>query len=170
MSAFVASLRQLTEHCNYVNNLDTMLRDRLVCGINDSRIQNRLQRQRVNLCASLGTCFVAASAAERNSTAIQDIKNAPQIDVPPGNNKVFQLKHVSERSKACHRCGARNHIPEMTFLQKANGRYNLSGRILKRTPMNELLRFGRSMPKLWEPKNHTSSRYIRGKWANAIRT
>ena len=42
VSEYVASLGQLTEHCNYGDNLNTMLRDRLVCGINDTRIQKRL--------------------------------------------------------------------------------------------------------------------------------
>ena len=33
-TAYVAELRQLAEHCLYA----TMLRDRLVCGVEDSRI------------------------------------------------------------------------------------------------------------------------------------
>ena len=36
---FVASLLSLAEHCNYGHQLDMMLRDRLVCGINDDNIQ-----------------------------------------------------------------------------------------------------------------------------------
>ncbi len=39
---FVAELRRLSEHCQYGAVLDDMLRDRLVCGVNDSRIQRRL--------------------------------------------------------------------------------------------------------------------------------
>ena len=42
VATYVAELRALTEHCDYGESLDSMLRDRLVCGINDERIQRRL--------------------------------------------------------------------------------------------------------------------------------
>lgn len=42
VTSFVADLRRLTEHCDFGTTLDDMIRDRLVCGINDDRIQRRL--------------------------------------------------------------------------------------------------------------------------------
>ena len=42
MAMFVAELRHLIEHCEFGDSMDDMLRDRLVCGINDNRIQLRL--------------------------------------------------------------------------------------------------------------------------------
>lgn len=42
MSVFIANLRSLSEHCNFGDSLEAMLRDRLVCGINDGSIQKRL--------------------------------------------------------------------------------------------------------------------------------
>lgn len=39
ISAFVAELRKLSEHCEFGDTLNDMLRDRLVCGISDQRIQ-----------------------------------------------------------------------------------------------------------------------------------
>ena len=39
---FIAELRLLSEFCEFGNVLDDMIRDRLVCGINDSQIQQRL--------------------------------------------------------------------------------------------------------------------------------
>ena len=39
---FLAELRNLARHCEYGRNLDDMLRDRLMCGINDGKIQRRL--------------------------------------------------------------------------------------------------------------------------------
>ena len=42
VGTFVAELRRLSEHCQYGDTLDDMLRDRLVCGIADSRLQRRL--------------------------------------------------------------------------------------------------------------------------------
>ena len=42
VATFVAELRGLSEFCNFDNSLEKMLRDRLVCGINDPAIQKRL--------------------------------------------------------------------------------------------------------------------------------
>ena len=38
VAAYVAELRKLTEHCGFGDTLNDMLRDRLVCGINDGGI------------------------------------------------------------------------------------------------------------------------------------
>ena len=42
VATYVAVLRKLSEHCNYGETLPEMLRDRLVCGINNEKIQRRL--------------------------------------------------------------------------------------------------------------------------------
>ena len=42
IATFVSELRSIAEFCNYGESLNDMLRDRLVCGINDSAIQRRL--------------------------------------------------------------------------------------------------------------------------------
>ena len=39
VATFVAELRKLSEHCNFGESLEGMLRNRLVCGINNDRIQ-----------------------------------------------------------------------------------------------------------------------------------
>ena len=42
----MAELRKLTEHCNFGETLPEMLRDRLVCDINNKKIQRRLLAER----------------------------------------------------------------------------------------------------------------------------
>ena len=42
VATFVAELRHLALHCEYGDSLNDMLRDRLICGINNARIQRRL--------------------------------------------------------------------------------------------------------------------------------
>ena len=42
IATFASELRRLSEHCNFGNTLDDMLRDRIVCGISDARLQRRL--------------------------------------------------------------------------------------------------------------------------------
>jgi len=42
----VAELRKLTEHCNFGDTLPEMLGDRLVCGVNNKKMQRRLRAER----------------------------------------------------------------------------------------------------------------------------
>ena len=42
IASYVAALRQLSEFCEYGATLEEMLRDRLVCGVNNEKIQLRL--------------------------------------------------------------------------------------------------------------------------------
>ena len=46
VAEFVAGLRRLSEHCQFRTTLKDMLRDRLVCGISDDRIQRRMLAER----------------------------------------------------------------------------------------------------------------------------
>ena len=39
VTAFVSELRSIAKYCNFGDTLETMLRDRIVCGINDAVIQ-----------------------------------------------------------------------------------------------------------------------------------
>ena len=42
VSDYMAELRKLAQDCNFGDSLTVMLRDQLVCGINDDNIQRRL--------------------------------------------------------------------------------------------------------------------------------
>ena len=44
IAEFVADLRRISEHCDYENTLNDMLRDWLVCGIRDASVQRRLTK------------------------------------------------------------------------------------------------------------------------------
>ena len=44
VSQFVAELRKLSEFCEFGDTLDVMLRDRLVCGVRNQKLQQRLLR------------------------------------------------------------------------------------------------------------------------------
>ena len=45
VATYVAELKRLGEHCEFGDKLNEMVRDRLVCGVNDIRIQNRLLQE-----------------------------------------------------------------------------------------------------------------------------
>ena len=46
IAAYVAALREIAEHCNYKESLNDMLRDRLVCGVNHEKIQQKLMSEK----------------------------------------------------------------------------------------------------------------------------
>ena len=65
----MASVRQLSEVCEIGDILEAMLRDRLVCGVNDDRIQRRLLAEPE---LTFGKALQLAQAIE---TADQDTKD-----------------------------------------------------------------------------------------------
>ena len=46
VAIYVAALKSLAEFCDYGVRLDEMVRDRIVCGISNARIQSRLLQER----------------------------------------------------------------------------------------------------------------------------
>ncbi len=78
VASFIAELRRLTEHCGFGPVLDDMMRDRLVCGTNDDRIQRHLLMEAddklmlekaVELATSMATA--AKDVAELQQTGVE---------------------------------------------------------------------------------------------------
>ena len=68
---FLAELRHLSEHCEFGITLDEMLRDRLVCGVRDIRIQRRLLTEpKLTLKPALDLSL-AIEAADKDASEIQ---------------------------------------------------------------------------------------------------
>ena len=71
VSDFVAGLRRLSEHCKFAATLNDMLRDRLVCGIRDRRLQQRLLAETDLTFKKALEISQAIEAAERNAKDLQ---------------------------------------------------------------------------------------------------
>ena len=69
VSTFVAELCSLSKYCNFGDTLEVMIRDRLVCGINDDGIQRRL------LAEQDLTYKKAVELAQSLETALQNMKD-----------------------------------------------------------------------------------------------
>ena len=70
VAAYIAELRALSTHCDYGNMLEDLLRDRLVCGIADLRLQRRLLAE-PNLTFSKAVEIAqAAETAEKDSKSM----------------------------------------------------------------------------------------------------
>lgn len=135
---YVAVLRELAQHCNYGDKLTEMLRDRLVCGIADDRIQRRL------LVEPDLTFDKALKLAQAIETANKDIRDLQQKALEFNVNKsatslsVHKVKMDYKRqgkgaplpcycccggdhlardcqfvNEKCHGCGKKGHVKKM---------------------------------------------------------
>ena len=112
IATFISELRSLAEFCNYGTNLDEMLWDRVVCGINDSTIQCRLL---LETKLALKTTLEIAQGMEpttRNSDTLSQgesggLKN-PQAG---GVHKLHTPSKSTTTVTNCYSCGKGGHSP-----------------------------------------------------------
>ena len=112
ISAFIANLRQLSEHCKYETTLEDMLRDRLVCRIRDKRIQQHLlaepdltfsKAREIALAAETATC--SYHNLQANKTPIMTAESLLKIQSQKKGKRA--CKDAIEAT-ACYCCGG-NH-------------------------------------------------------------
>ena len=110
VSTYVAELKAIAEFCDFPN-LEQMLRDQLVCGIADLRIQKRLLQD-----AAL-TYKTALSMEMAN-------KDATQLQRPgPPSTTVNAVQHRGRTTRyLCYRCGG-NHSQESCRFKMAPCHY-----------------------------------------------
>ncbi|XP_065891709.1 uncharacterized protein [Dysidea avara] len=77
VTAYVAELRQLAEHCQYATNLNNMLQDRLVCGVEDSRIQRQLLAEPE---LTFDKAFEIAMASESAEKDVKDLQSPVPVN------------------------------------------------------------------------------------------
>ncbi|KAL9978544.1 hypothetical protein ACROYT_G016071 [Oculina patagonica] len=114
IAMFLAELRHLTEHCEFGATLDEMLRDRLVCGVDDIRIQRRLLAEpKLTLKRALDLALTI-EAADKDASEIQ--KGDSQEGDTPLNKVDFKVEKGGEVN--CYRCGG-NHYPKSCHFKDA---------------------------------------------------
>ena len=74
---FVAHLRQLSEHCDFGETLNDMLRDRLVCGIDNDQYQRRLLSE-ANL--TFERAFALAQSMETADQSVRVLKMSKPVE------------------------------------------------------------------------------------------
>ena len=81
---FVSDPRRLSEHCNFGDTLEDMLRDRIICGITNGRLQRRLliesdltlKRTLHGACTSSGNCRTRSTTTATAATTISTDESA----------------------------------------------------------------------------------------------
>ncbi|XP_062401725.1 LOW QUALITY PROTEIN: uncharacterized protein K02A2.6-like [Sardina pilchardus] len=115
VAAFVAELRRLSEHCAFGTSLNDMLRDRLVCGINDDRIQRRLLSEPDDKL----TWERALELATAMETAMKDVAQLQQKTVGQ-EEAVHQVQPPVSDQKMhvmCFRCGGTHAAADCRFAE-----------------------------------------------------
>ena len=105
VAAYVLELQGLAQFCNYGDSLETMLRDRLVCGINDESIQCRLLAETV---LTFKRALKLAQGMETAAKEVQEMQGTPQQST---GQSAEEIHAVSKKIFACYRCGQSGHGP-----------------------------------------------------------
>ena len=111
IATFMSELRSLAEICNYGASLDEMLRDCLVCGINNNIIQRRLFAEtKLTLPKALEIALGVETAAKNADTLSQGIKSGGIGELQTGD---VHKPHVPVKrtgtTNNCYRCGRNGH-------------------------------------------------------------
>ncbi|CAB3995696.1 Retrovirus-related Pol poly from transposon, partial [Paramuricea clavata] len=107
IAKYVAELRRMTEHCKFGTSLDNMIRDRLVCGINNEKIQRRLlaepeltYKKAVELSLAMESASKHVEDLGAKGVSIEDPNNIHRVNNREDNQQ-------SSRSE-CYRCGGKH--------------------------------------------------------------
>lgn len=100
----MAALGNLAEHCEYRDTLETMLMDRIVCGIPDEKIQGRLLEEKDLTFQKAYEIATSMEITSQNMAVLQESKESKTV-----NKVTVQAEAVDGRRMPyktfCFRCG-----------------------------------------------------------------
>ena len=108
VATFVAELRAIATTCNFGETLEAMLRDRIVCGVNDNAIQKRL------LAEPKLTFQQALDLARGLKTAARNIKELKTPHGPDAASKTEDVQKISSGRAYGRVTSSSNLRPEIT--------------------------------------------------------
>ena len=113
---YMAELRKLSEHCEFGGNLDESMRDRLVCGLNNERMQQKLLTMRD---LTLKTAIETAVGIELAVAAAKELQGAGSTDSPGEIHKVEWRSGEDTGKVDCYRCGSYKHMADICPFKSA---------------------------------------------------
>ena len=131
VSEYVAQLRRLATHCEFGEFLNDALRDRLVCGLNNTSAQKRLLSEATLTLAKAVEIAQSMEAAEKSSKVFHEGEGGAvgQLNtqrssgsrlndsLPPGKPSCHRCKHSPDSCRfkmaICHKCKKRGHLARM---------------------------------------------------------
>ena len=113
VATFVAELRSYAEFCNFGDTLEAMIRDRLVCGINDTAMQKRLLSEP---SLTYTKAVEIAQATETAAQSLRELRNKPEEGRASPKDTVLHTNASSSSTESktsssivCYRCGCVGH-------------------------------------------------------------
>nr|XP_055046280.1 LOW QUALITY PROTEIN: uncharacterized protein K02A2.6-like [Misgurnus anguillicaudatus] len=135
ISKFVAELRQLSEHCEFGLTLEDMLRDRLVCGVNNDVIQRRLLSEAT---LSFGKALEIAQGMESAANNAKDIQKANGSAGAGVSDVLHVSKPVKEKTVECYRCGGAHYANVCKFKETVCHNCGKKGHLAKKCRGNKV--------------------------------
>ena len=136
---YIIALKQLSNRCEFGDFLKSALRDRLVCGIIDTKAQRYLLTKKNLTFETACEYAIASESAERDSKQFQDggepsLVKVNKVSAARGqSNSQSNGRGTSDKKKgtassgkdkpgssfSCWRCGSSSHTPESCGFKKA---------------------------------------------------
>ena len=114
LSEYLAELRRLTENCDYKEQLEDMLRDRLVCGIKHEHIKQRLLSEADSL--TLQRALDIAHSVESTIHQASMLRSAYSSN--PEMFEEVRKMNASNQNLKCYRCNGRHKANDCQFKSK----------------------------------------------------
>lgn len=104
---FVAALRLKAQSCNFGDQTEQLIRDRIVCGCFDARVKERMLREsKLTLQSALALC----RAAEASHEQMKVFKTESSVAAVTTNHNRQDVRSTGNgRAANCGRCGRRRH-------------------------------------------------------------
>lgn len=116
VSDFIACLKKLADDCEFGALRDSLLRDRVVCGISNSEIQRRLLESAELSLAQAENIAIAMEVAKKDSSMLSGTNGGNSMDAEANE---ATANFVAARKKlSCYRCGG-SHLARVCRHEKS---------------------------------------------------
>ena len=144
VATYIAELKRLAEDCEFGEFLEQMLRDRIVCGINDPRIQRRLLAERE---LTYKSAFELAQSMETADQNTNDLQTSPRSEPRSRQDNFHYMPRAGTQLSyfVCYRCGGNHKAPDCKHKDAICNKCSKKGHLAK------VCRSGSARPEV--PKN-----------------
>lgn len=102
---YVTELRTMAKNCEFGDLVDSLIRDRIICGVPDNALKERLLRTvDLTLDKALATCRAAESTKEQIKSIVPS-SEVHAVGTKPKDKKVWVPKKGKSCAQLCGRCG-----------------------------------------------------------------
>ena len=124
VSNLVSQLRSLSTDRNFANTLERMLRDRLVCRINNYRIQRRLLAEKDLTFVKALDIATALELAEKSAADLHDStsKGTRNVSGTSEGDVNFIKQRKSFKDTECWFCHSKSHVQRFCKLRRDQSR------------------------------------------------